>query len=68
MAPLSRWQQQATGSPSVEKAIKRHGVFKVKLKVVQKGSESINIVAVVHRVICSMINVNKSWGHLLIVC
>ena len=34
--------------------------FKVKLEVVQKGSESINIMAVVHQVICVMVDVDKS--------
>ena len=49
----------ASSAPTEAKAIKRHA-FKVKLEVVQKGSESINIMAVVHRVICAMIDVDKS--------
>ena len=50
---------RTTGSQSEPKTARRH-VFKVKLEVVQKDKRSINITAVIHKVICSTINPDKS--------
>ena len=50
---------KTAGSQMEPRATKRH-VFKVKLEVVQKDGCSIDITAVIHRVICGMINVDKS--------
>ena len=50
---------KTAGSNSELKAARRH-VFKVKLEVVQKDNPSIDITAVIHRVICGMIDTDKS--------